>query len=219
MNRKEKIIFGIMILFFLLSTIMFCYQTIYRSKLDEASKVETLMAKADIGRNEKLTEENVEWIKVDKNLITDNSVLKQDKALGEKASEKIFKGELITKKRILTEKENTTNEFNTYEIKIVPDFATDLKEGDLIKVYAQILENDENKNEKIKNVLVFDKKEIVEVQSSNDWGNVTSIKVRVTDKEALSYYNAKQSGTIIVLKYDEDIDNVDYSIPYIDITK
>ena len=39
---------------------------------------------------------------------------------------------------------------------------TELNNGDLVRLYVQVIDKDEDKNEIINNLLVFDKKEIID---------------------------------------------------------
>lgn len=57
---------------------------------------------------------------------------------------------------------------------------------------------------------------MLDVIKDDDIRDVRKLKVRVTDKEALAYYNAKEKGQIIVLKY-EDVANSDIEIPKLKI--
>lgn len=217
MRLKEKVILIIIITLFLLSLSMFYYQNVYKVNKLELSKKEVLIATKDIEKNTKITEENTNWINVSPDLISDYNVLKDDEIIGKKTSEKILEGEYVNKRKIQVENEKTYD-FNTYIIEIYPDYVTDLENGDLVKVYVQVKEKIDRETEKISNLLIFDKKEIVEIQRDEE-GVPSKIRIRVTDKEALSYYNGKATGTIIALKYEANVDNSDYEIPVIDISQ
>lgn len=220
MNSREKTILIVMILLFTLSVFMFYYQNIYKTNLLEQNKVEVLIAKSDIEKNTELNKENIQWIKIDKNLATKDNVFKKDDVLGKKISEKIFEGEFINKKRIKQDENKERYNFDTYVIDINPDFATTLNNGDLVKVYVQTIEKVDKDTERINNLLVFDKKEIVEIVKDGEQNNnQTNFKIKVTDKEALAYYNAKKIGTVIAMKYEADMDKPDYKIPIINITE
>lgn len=216
MKIKEKIVLFLIFLLFCASVFMFYYQNFYKPSLVEQNKVDILIAREDIGKNTELNEENVGWIRVDQGAVTVNNITKVEDAIGKKSSEKIFEGEFLNRNRIQSEDEEEYV-FDTYTIDIAPDYATDLQNGDLIKVYVQTIEKTEDRQEEIKNFLVFDKKEIVEINKNEQTGEVINIKIRTTDKDSLSYYNAKAMGTVIALKYEADMNNSDYRIPVINI--
>lgn len=218
MKVKEKMVLFLIFLLFSLSVFMFYYQNFYRPNLIEMNKAHILIAKEDIDKNTELNEKNMEWIKIDEEILNADYVVKIEEAIGKKTSEKMFKGEFINKQRIQGDEEEKFA-FDTYTIDIVPDFSTDLKNGDLVKVYVQTVEITEDKKQDINNLLVFDKKEIIEVQRSEQTGEIIRIKIRATDKDSISYFNAKIMGSVIALKYEGIMDNPDFNIPIININQ
>lgn len=225
MKSREKIFLVVMILLFALSVTMFYYQNVYRVKEAEKDMVAVLVAKADISKNSEINDENTKWIKINKELSSKDNVFQKDDISKMKVSADIFEGEFINKKRL----KNTFNakeddKFNSYVINLKPDYSSELVEGDLVKVYVQIVEEKDGEKDgekKIENLLVFDKKEVLEIVGLTEDGRVRQgeeqIKIKVTDKEALSYYNARQMGSVIVLKYENDINKTDLDIPVIEI--
>ena len=223
MKSREKIVLTVMVLLFLLSVSMFYYQNVYKVKELEKDMVQVLVAKEDISKNSELSEENTEWVKIDKKVSTEDNVFKKDNISEFRTSTEIYKGEFISKKRLKdVSKKIEDDEFNSYIINLNPDYTPELNEGDLIKVYAQVIEEKDGKEE-IKNLLIFDKKEILGITGFAEDGRSKQgegqIKIKVTDKEALSYYNAKQMGSIIVLKYENDLNKTDLEIPVIEISQ
>jgi len=220
MKFKEKNILLLMVLFFVLSTIMFCYQNVYKTKKADGNMISVLVARNNIDKNSKINEKNTKWIKIPQNIakdiITESNILKADDIPESKVSKEILKGQFILKEMFENNIKNDTP-INTYTIDLIPDFSSKLKTGDLIKVYVQVIKKDGEEN-KTNNLLVFDKKEILGITGGNETDEKENkIKVEVTDKEALSYYNAKQIGKIIVLKYENDVNKTDCSIPIIGI--
>lgn len=216
MKIKEKGFLLIMVMLFLLTLGMFYYQNFYKSNEIENNKMDVLIATKDINDGLSLTEKNVGWKKIDKDLITPNYITKENNGnIGDmKVSSKILEGEIININRLLAEKE-TKDKINKYSIDIVPNHSSNIEPGDLIRVYVQIVDE-----EKIYNRLVFEKKEVLEVIRQEDGLNTSKfndIKVEVSDKESISYYNAKQRGNIIVLKYENNTNLSDHKIPFIDI--
>lgn len=221
MKSREKIFLVVMILLFALSVTMFYYQNVYKVKEAEKDMVTVLVAKTDISKNTEINEENTKWVKINKELSSKDNVFEKDDISKMKVSADIFEGEFINKKRLknaFNAKEN--DKFNSYVINLKPDYSSELVEGDLVKVYVQIVEEKDGEK-KIKNLLVFDKKEVLEIVGLTENGRVRQgeeqIKIKVTDKEALSYYNARQMGSVIVLKYQNDISKTDLEIPVIEI--
>ena len=221
MKSREKIFLVVMILLFALSVTMFYYQNVYKVKEAEKDMVTVLVAKTDISKNTEINEENTKWVKINKELSSKDNVFEKDDISKMKVSADIFEGEFINKKRLknaFNAKED--DKFNSYVINLKPDYSSELVEGDLVKVYVQIVEEKDGEK-KIKNLLVFDKKEVLEIVGLTENGRVRQgeeqIKIKVTDKEALSYYNARQMGSVIVLKYENDINKTDLDIPVIEI--
>lgn len=221
MKSREKIFLVVMILLFALSVTMFYYQNVYKVKEAEKDMVTVLVAKTDISKNTEINEENTKWVKINKELSSKDNVFEKDDISKMKVSADIFEGEFINKKRLknaFNAKED--DKFNSYVINLKPDYSSELVEGDLVKVYVQIVEEKDGEK-KIKNLLVFDKKEVLEIVGLTENGRVRQgeeqIKIKVTDKEALSYYNARQMGSVIVLKYQNDISKTDLEIPVIEI--
>lgn len=221
MKSREKIFLVVMILLFALSVTMFYYQNVYKVKEAEKDMVTVLVAKTDISKNTEISEENTKWVKINKELSSKDNVFEKDDISKMKVSADIFEGEFINKKRLknaFNAKED--DKFNSYVINLKPDYSSELVEGDLVKVYVQIVEEKDGEK-KIKNLLVFDKKEVLEIVGLTENGRVRQgeeqIKIKVTDKEALSYYNARQMGSVIVLKYQNDISKTDLEIPVIEI--
>lgn len=223
MKSREKFFLIVMVLLFALSVTMFYYQNVYKAKVAEKDMVTVLVAKTDIAKNSELNEENTEWVKINKEMSTEDNVFKKEDISKMKASTDIYKGEFISKKRLKDISAKVEDDmFNSYIININPDYSPKLTEGDLIKVYVQIVEEkDDVKN--IKNLSVFDKKEVLEVAGFEEDGRAGQgkklIKIKVTDKEALSYYNAEQLGNVVVLKYENDINKTDFNIPVIEISQ
>ena len=217
MKVRERLVLLLVVVLFASSLGMFYYQNFYKPSLVEQAMVEVLVAMDDIERNMIIDEKNTEWYKVDESIVTPYNVLKEDEMMGEIASQKIFRGEFISKKRIMTE-EDKKFDYDTYAIEIEPDYTTNLNNGDLVRLYVQVVDKDDDKNETITNLLVFDKKEIIDVKGI-DGEKPSLIKVNVTDKEALSYYNAKHLGTVIALKYEAEMDRRDFNIPKIQVER
>lgn len=222
MKTKERLFLVIMILLFALSAGMFYYQNVYKVEEAEKNKVLVLMAKKNINIGAELNDKNVGWIKISKDSVSPNYITKdkETEVQGKKVTEKILEGELINKNR-LSKEVQSGNRINKYTIDIAPNFSSEIAEGDLIRVFVQIVDKDDNN--KIYNRLVFDKKEVLEVISKEEGiagsNQFNSLKVEVSDKEAIYYYNAKQRGSIVVLKYKEDALTSDYQIPIIDINE
>lgn len=216
MKVKERLFLLIMIVLFLLSAGMFYYHNIYTTNQLNKNKTHALVATKDINIGSSLNSNNMEWVELDKDILKEENMISEDDIKSLKVSEKIFKGELISKNR-LKQSDEQVSSFNTYTINLDPDFSSEISNGDLIRVYVQKVDKDGV----IENELVFEKKETLEVISENE-GTVVrnsnrNIKIEVTDKEAISYYNAKQMGSIIVLKYKDVTSESDYSLPLIDI--
>lgn len=98
MKSREKIVLTVMVLLFLLSVSMFYYQNVYKVKELEKDMVQVLVAKEDISKNSELNEENTEWVKINKEMATEDNVFKKEDISKMKASTDIYKGEFISKK-------------------------------------------------------------------------------------------------------------------------
>lgn len=209
-------LFTFSVVLFIVSVGMFFYQKNTTQNLIKNNQIEVLIATKEINSGSSLNEENVGWKAVDKDLVSENNITKNSKVEDKGVRLKILKGDFVNVER-LEKGDSQVNKVNRYYIDIVPDFSLDLAKGDLIKVYTQIVDKDGE----INNRLVFNKKEILAIVKSEDSynGNTSTLKVEVTDKDSLLYYNAKQQGKIIVLKYSEDINNPDVNIPYIKVNE
>lgn len=219
MKFKEKFFLLIMIVLFLLSVGMFYYHNIYTTNQLNKNKVNALVATKDINIGSTLNSSNMKWTRVDKDVLLPENKISEEEIKNSKVSEKIFKGELINKNRLEGGSEDDKG-FNTYTINLNPDFSSDVVSGDLIRVYVQMVDSKEGL---IENQLVFDKKEVLSIVDNEEEIVVkkefNDIKIEVTDKEAISYYNARELGSIIVLKYKDVATESDYELPLIDITQ
>ena len=213
-NKFGMFVFSISL--FLLTLGMFLYQKNSSINLIKENQTEILVATKDINGRTNINEENVGWKMVDKSLISENNITRESKLEKEKVKSTILEGEFINIKK-LEKSSGSENEVDNYYIDIVPDFSSNLLKGDLIKVYVQIVD----KNGDINNRLVFTEKEVLEVINNEEtYGNQQkTIKLEATDIESLKYYNAKQKGNIIVLKYLENVNNPDIKIPFININE
>lgn len=215
MKTKERVILGIMISLFVSSAGMFYYHNFYTNIQANKSKVPVLVATKDIEKGLKLTKNNVKWVKMDKgNKNADYQITEQDlKTMV--TSSKIYENEIINKKRLGKTNADEENSYSTYIINLNPDFSSEIKPGDLIRVYVQSVDKDGN----IDNKLVFNSKEVLEVAEPEAKSNIKTLKIEATDKDAVSYYNAKQMGKIIALKYKDVLSKSDLEIPVIDLSK
>lgn len=219
MKFRERILLIIMIIVFITSLGMFYYQNIYTSNQVDKSKIEALVAVTDINIGTSINEKNTKLIKVDKDLLSPKNVIKKEEVLGMNVTNKILAGELINKDRLTKEKKVKDN-INTYLIELNPDYRSEVSNGDLIRAYVQIVDKEGN----ISNKLIFDKKEIIKI-STAEGTNALALKqssggilIEATDKEAISYYNAKQKGKVVVLKYKEPAEKSDYVLPFLEIS-
>lgn len=212
-KTKEKIILGIMIVLFIVSAGMFYYHNIHTNIQADKSKVPVLVATKDIELGMKLTQNNIKWDKIDKKDMIPDYGINEEELTSMVVSSKIYENEIINKKRLGKKKDEKEDLHNTYTINLSPDFSSKIEAGDLIRVYVQSVDKEGN----IENRLVFDKKEVLKVLEPQVKESVEGLKVEVTDKDAISYYNAKEAGKIIILKYKDVLSKSDYDIPMIDI--
>lgn len=212
MRTKDTVFLIIMILLFAITAGMFYYQNFYLKNELEKNKVPILIATKDIFPGTTIDKNNTKQLKIDKSILNRNILTRKDKIKDPIAKEKILKGEFVSKKRVKSKNDKSKKQ-STYVINLNPDFSSDVKKGDFIRVYLQIANKDSTE---VKNYLVYNRKEVLNVIKDDDIRDVGKLKVRVTDKEALAYYNAKEKGQIIVLKY-EDVANSDIEIPKLKI--
>lgn len=215
MKLKEKICIGIMAIVFCSTAGMFYVQTVQIPEKIEKNKQMVLVATEDILPNTTISTDDLGWKKIDSAMIDENYTLKQEEAIGKKVTEKIYEGEFINKKRLVSSEDDSSKK-STYLIDIVPDYSSDIQQGDLIKVY--LLKKNKDATE-VEHLLVLGQKEVVVSREESSMSkNEKYITVEVTDEEALKYYQAREQGVVIALRYTDEINSSDIEVPEIKLS-
>jgi hypothetical protein len=209
---KEKLLLIGMCLIFFITVGMFLYQNVYSEAQVESNKVSVLIAKKDIPEGTEFNKDNVGQYKINKDFVFADYTLASDfsKINGKLATADILTNEILNNKKV----SNENSENKLFTIKVKPDFYSDIKVQDNIRVYVQIFDKKTLETSLYK---IFDKKQVLSVAIlKNNKGTDTlidSLEVTVSDEEALNYYNAMKLGEIIALKYNDITEEDKLSVP------
>ncbi|MDF2880110.1 MAG: hypothetical protein K0R54_667 [Clostridiaceae bacterium] len=212
MRGKEKLLLIGMCLIFFITVGMFLYQNVYSEAQVESNKVSVLIAKKDIPEGTEFNKDNVGQYKINKDFVFADYTLASDfsKINGKLATADILTNEILNNKKV----SNENSENKLFTIKVKPDFYSDIKVQDNIRVYVQIFDKKTLETSLYK---IFDKKQVLSVAIlKNNKGTDTlidSLEVTVSDEEALNYYNAMKLGEIIALKYNDITEEDKLSVP------
>ena len=205
-NKKYKRTVGIVVGLTLLAGGLFVYDNIYITAKQREDLVPVYLAKTDIPAYTTVTENMFSVVGINKDSLLPSYVIDISQVIGNETVGTILKDEPLTKQRVGTT--GGMGEQGEFLLKIEPDFVSDISKNDFIKVYVQLV--DQRTNETAIKVL-FDEKKVRKVSSPDNVAietelqtgvKIGSVYVNVNEQELQDYYNAKQTGYIIVAKYD-----------------
>lgn len=204
-NKKYKTTVSIVATLTLLAGGLFAYDNIYLTKKEQANLVPVYLAKHDIQAYTEVDKDMFNVVGVHKESVLPSYVTNIENIEGQSTIGAILKDEPLTKQRLATENKQKEGDFS---LKVEPDFIGDLSKGDTVKVFVQLV-NPKTKETTVK--VLFDQKQVKKVVSPDNvvidgilqsGVKIGSISINATEDELESYYNAKQSGYIIVAKYE-----------------
>lgn len=174
---------------------LFGYQNFFIPAQQQASKAIVYVAKNDVPADTKISEEMFSQVAISSDSILEGSVQNISEVVGKEVEGGLLKGEQLFNQRLSDE---TTEKGDLY-VKIEPDFAVDVIEGENVRLFVQgSTETGENSV-----VELFSQKKVYSSsrETSVVEGETTEgYYIRMTDKELEDYYLAKSKGTIIMAK-------------------
>ncbi|MBP1308696.1 hypothetical protein JOD82_001716 [Paenibacillus sp. 1182] len=197
MRGKNKLLLTVLLITFVATSGMFYYQNVYAPKQDERNKVFVLVAKKDISEGAAFTTENIGAIKMDKNMVLPNYITTFEDMKGKSASADIFSNEIVTKRQTTGVSDGSKKFKLGLEAVNMP---TSIKSGDAVRVFVQTTIGN-------KIFEIFDKKEVVNVNfkksaSGAESQLVESVDLLVSDKEAVTYFDAQKAGSIFIVRFN-----------------
>lgn len=204
MRGKQKMWMGVLITTFIATSGMFYYQNVYMDKKDLSNQVTVLIAKSDIAEGSEFTKDNIAAVKMDKELVLPIYITNFEDLKGKSANEDITQHELVTKPDIKKDQDGSKLFQVGIESKKMP---AGIQKGDTVRVYVKVEDTTYE---------LFEKKEVASVNykkssAGKDTGTITSIDLVLSDKEAVSYMNARDAGDVYPIRYHDltDIDTID----------
>ncbi|ADO59464.1 LysM peptidoglycan-binding domain-containing protein [Paenibacillus polymyxa] len=197
MRGKNKLLLTVLLITFVATSGMFYYQNVYAPKQDEKNKVFVLVAKKDISEGAAFTPDNIGAIKMDKNMVLPNFITNFDEMKGKTASTDLFSNEIVTKRQTTGVSDGSKKFKLGIEAANMP---TSIKNGDAVRVFVQTTIGN-------KIFEIFDKKEVVNVNfkksaSGQESQLVESVDLLVSDKEAVTYFDAQKAGSIFIVRFN-----------------
>ncbi|MFF2531487.1 LysM peptidoglycan-binding domain-containing protein [Brevibacillus sp. NPDC058079] len=195
---KNKLMLSVLLLTFVSTSGMFYYDNIYLKKQDQANKVTVLVMKKDIAKGTEFSTDNIGAIKIDKEMVLPTYITKFDDVKGKTATSDLLANEVVTKPRV-NEGGDGTRQFSVgVEAKNMP---VSIKKGDAVRVFVQTEVGS-------KVYEVFEKKEVYGVNykkssAGKDTPVVQSIDLLLSDKEAVTYFDAQKTGNLLVIRYHD----------------
>lgn len=188
---------------------MFTYSNVYLPNFAEKDKVTIYIAKQDIPANVDLEANMFKEEEIDKDSLIPGSVTNLKQVEGKQLKGHLSRGELLSKYRF----SDTVESDGPLIAELLIPTSIPLQHNDMIRVYVQYVEGGKvivkelfNKKKVIAKDRINSDSSIVQkvedatstaVSSSSD-GNV--IFVRLTDKEAMDYQEAVNTGTLYAVK-------------------
>lgn len=211
----------VLLLLVALSVLMFTYSNFIAPKLEKKSVVNVYVAKENIPTGVELQADMFTPIKVEKDSYIEGSVTRIQDVVGKSLKGQLKAGELLSTYRIQEGKVDGDGPL-VAELKISSSLP--LSDHDLIRVYVQRKVGGKNVVEelfhekrvlskatlKAKFSLTEQTNKVITGSTDPSDNGIPSIYVRVTDKEALEYLQAVNSGKLYIVKIldEEDKESV-----------
>lgn len=169
---------------------LFAYQNVYLAKQNPEQVI--YVAKEDIPAESEIKEDMLKAISIPSDGVLPIYVTDKKEIVGKRLVGGLLKDEPLSKSRLTTEKDLE----NQLELKIDYDNEIPLTTGDYINVYVIL----ENNGGEISVQKLFERKMVTVVTDSTKEGTTSFNSLKVTEKEALDYYNAREKGKLVVVK-------------------
>lgn len=191
MKMKSKNIYlGGMIGTLVIGGGLFAYQNVYLAKQNPEQVI--YVAKKDIPAESEITEDMLEAVSIPADGVLPTYVTDKKEIVGKKLLGGLLKSEPLSKSRLTTE-ENLENQL---ELKIDYDNNVPLVTGDYINIYVIL----ESNGGEINVQKLFERKMVTVSNTSSADGTTSFNSLKVSEKEALDYYNAREIGKLVVVK-------------------
>lgn len=169
---------------------LFAYQNVYLAKQNPEQVI--YVAKKDIPAESEITEDMLEAVSIPADGVLPTYVTDKKEIVGKKLLGGLLKSEPLSKSRLTTE-ENLENQL---ELKIDYDNDVPLVTGDYINIYVIL----ESNGGEINVQKLFERKMVTVSNTSSADGTTSFNSLKVSEKEALDYYNAREIGKLVVVK-------------------
>lgn len=169
---------------------LFAYQNVYLAKQNPEQVI--YVAKKDIPAESEITEDMLEAVSIPADGVLPTYVTDKKEIVGKKLLGGLLKSEPLSKSRLTTE-ENLENQL---ELKIDYDNNVPLVTGDYINIYVIL----ESNGGEINVQKLFERKMVTVSNTSSADGTTSFNSLKVSEKEALDYYNAREIGKLVVVK-------------------
>lgn len=213
-DKKKRTLNSTLVGLAALSVGMFSYSNFIAPQIAENNKVTIYVANQDIPANTNLTEDMFKTVSINKNSYVDGSVTNVREFVGKQLKGKLESGEILSTYR-LSDKLSKEGPLIA-ELRIGTNIP--LHNNDVIRVYVQ-----HNENGKVVVEELFHRKQVISESvlennfslskqtnkfisstASMDSGDTNRIYVRLTDKEAMKYQEAVNTGTLYVAKIEDE---------------
>lgn len=169
---------------------LFAYQNVYLAKQNPEQVI--YVAKEDIPAESEITEDMLEAVSIPADGVLSTYVTDKKEIVGKRLLGGLLKNEPLSKSRLTTE-ENLENQL---ELKIDYDNEIPLVTGDYINIYVIL----ENNGGEISVQKLFERKMVTVSNTSSADGTTSFNSLKVSEKEALDYYSAREIGKLVVVK-------------------
>lgn len=177
---------------------LFTYQNIYLAKQNPEQII--YVANENIPAQSEIKEEMLKAVSIPADGVLPTYVTDKKEIVGKRLIGGLLKDEPLSKSR-LTAEENLENQL---ELKIDYDNEIPLSTGDYINIYVIL----ESNGGEVSVQKLFERKLVTVSSTTKGDGTTTFNSLKVTEKEALDYYNAREIGKLVVVK-DTSLDGKD----------
>lgn len=206
-NKKYKTMIGTIVGLTAIAGGMFGYQNFYLENKQKGNQTIIYVANQDIQAKTKIEANMFEAKTVSTDSILDSYITgdKLEEVLDKELKGGLLKGEPLTHVRLNKENEVLSNNII---LKLEPDFKSEVKTDDNIKVYAMLTDK-KTGDVSMKQLFASEKKLLAPEVNKNNTVTTTEtsekqvLLVKATDEELRDYYKAKATGKIIVSKVSD----------------
>lgn len=178
---------------------LFVYQNVYLAKQNPEQVI--YVAKEDIPAESEIKEDMLKAVSIPSDGVLPIYVTDKKEIVGKRLLGGLLKDEPLSKSRLTTEEDLE----NQLELKIDYDNEVPLTTGDYINVYVILTNN----GGEISVQKLFERKMVTVVTNTTKDSTTSFNSLKVTEKEALDYYNAREKGKLVVVK-DNSLDGKEH---------